>query len=474
MQLSSFRQHVIIFAKAAVVSFLAGCSSPISEIEQPTDTTPRMVGITTRSTADISYPMTLYAFYSRSGALAGTTTAFSADDILTLPLRLGSYHLVAMAGTEGLEKVTSPTADQSIGVPERGYINSAIQMGGVDITVEDKDISADLEMSYQVAQIDIELYDIPTDITAVNVSLSSLYSDMTFRGNLSGEQTISIPLEKVEGEDDTWKSNTIYTLKGSSTQLTLSISMTNETSTKTYGYTHTNNLEAGTPYTFIGSYIEGFYLTGAVTSKGWNKPQNINFTFGIGAGANEDNGDNEEDNGENDENEGNNDNTNNSQGTKDDDQPDDTDASYWVSTIPEAISIWNGHFVGVATKSSDNTSAELLLISLQEWEKTTAEAITVQNEYTESHLGNWRIPTAAEMTTIASWGKTENMNTLDRANGKLTNEGGGTKLTNGAYYLCDDGAKIVKFSESKASNAASDVTYRLRLVRTITVKIPQE
>lgn len=469
MQHHSFRENVIIFAKAAVVSFLAGCSNPISEMEQPSDTTPRMVGITTRSTADISYPMTLYAFYSRSGALAGTTTAFSADDILTLPLRLGSYHLVAMAGTEGLEKVTSPTADQSIGVPEEGYINSAVQIGRADITVQDKDISADLKMSYQVAQIDIELHDIPTDVTAINVSLSSLYSDMTFRGNLSGEQTISIPLEKVEGEDDTWKSNTIYTLKGSSTQLTLSISMTNETSTKTYGYTHTNNLEAGTPYTFIGSYIEGFYLTGSVTSAGWNEPQKINFTFGVGAGANEDN---EENNEEDNENEGNNDDTNNSQGTKDDDLPDDTDANYWVTTIPEAISIWNGHFVGVVTTSND-TEATVLLMSLEEWETTAANAAIVWNGYAEDNIGDWRIPTSEEMITIASWGKTANSGTLTLANSILQREEG-DKLENSHNYLCGDGDKYVQISNDKVQTAASDVTYRLRLVKSITVKIPQE
>ncbi len=469
MQHHSFRENVIIFAKAAVVSFLAGCSNPISEMEQPSDTTPRMVGITTRSTADISYPMTLYAFYSKSGALAGTTTAFSADDILTLPLRLGSYHLVAMAGTEGLEKVTSPTADQSIGVPEEGYINSAVQIGRADITVQDKDISADLKMSYQVAQIDIELHDIPTDVTAVNVSLSSLYSDMTFRGNLSGEQTISIPLEKVEGEDDTWESNTIYTLKGSSTQLTLSISMTNETSTKTYGYTHTNNLEAGTPYTFIGSYIEGFYLTGSVTSAGWNEPQKINFTFGVGAGANEDN---EENNEEDNENEGNNDDTNNSQGTKDDDLPDDTDANYWVTTIPEAISIWNGHFVGVVTTSND-TEATILLMSLEEWETTAANAATVWNGYAEGNIGNWRIPTTDELLTIASWGKAANSGTLTLANSILQREEG-DKLENSQNYLCGDGDKYVQISNDKVQATASDVTYRLRLVKSITVKIPQE
>jgi hypothetical protein len=249
--------------------------------------------------------------------------------------------------------------------------------------------------------------------------------------------------------------------------------MTNETSTKTYGYTHTNNLEAGTPYTFIGSYIEGFYLTGAVTSKGWNKPQNINFTFGIGAGANEDNGDNEEGNGENDENEGNNDNTNNSQGTKDDDLPDDTDGNYWVTTIPEAISIWNGHFVGVATKSSDNTSAELLLISLQEWETTAANAAIVWNGYAEDNIGDWRIPTSEEMITIASWGKAANSGTLTLANSILQREEG-DKLENSQNYLCGNGDKYVQISNDKVQTAASDVTYRLRLVKSITVKIPQE
>lgn len=457
MQLISFRQHVIIFAKAAVLSFLAGCSSPISEIEQPTDTTPRMVGITTRSTADISYPITLYAFYSESGILAGKTTASSANNNLTLPLRLGSYHLVALAGAQKLGTTDSPTSNSSIGIPTNGIIESAVQLGAADITVSTTDVSVDLTMRYQVAQIGIELHDIPTDVSSVSVSLSSLYTDMTFQGDLTGGKAVNIQLSR--DDNGIWKSGTKYTLPGSTTQLTLSISMTKGEATQTYAYTHGSNLEAGTPYTFIGSYIEGFYLTGSVTSAGWNEPQNINFTFGVGADAGKDNG-------------GDDDDDNSNQIVIDDDLPDDTDGNYWVTTIPEAISIWNGHFVGVVTTSNDS-EATVLLMSLKEWETTATNAATAWNGYSEGNIGNWRIPTSEEMITIASWGKTENGNTLDKANGKLTNEGGGTKLTNGAYYLCDDGAKIVKFSESQASNAGSD-TYRLRLVRTITVKIPQE
>lgn len=448
MQLISFRQHVIIFAKAAVLSFLAGCSSPISEIEQPTDTTPRMVGITTRATADIFYPVTLYAFNSNTGVLAGKVTAESEGKTLTMSLKAGKYHLVALAGAQGLETTDSPTSDSSIGIPSNGLITSAVQMGGADIDVDNTDLTVELNMSYQVAKIDIELRDIPADIKDVSVSLSSLSADETFSGTLSGSQTVKIPLS--EESDGVWKSTTCYTLPGLSTQLTLSISMTtNSGETSTWGYIHPSNLTAGTPYTLAGSYKEGFNITGTIASKGWNAAQSINFTFGPVA------------------------DTNGSSGIKDDDIPDDKSGSYLVSTIPEAISIWNGHFVGVTTKSSDNTSADLLLISLQEWETTAANATTVWNGYTEGNIENWGIPTSEEMITIASWGKTENMNTLDRANGTLTNEGKGTKLSNGKYYLCDDGAKIVKFSESNASNAGSD-TYRLRLVKSITVKIPQE
>lgn len=458
MQLISFRQHVIIFAKAAVLSFLAGCSSPISEIEQPTDTTPRMVGITTRSTADISYPITLYAFYSESGILAGKTTASSANNNLTLPLRLGSYHLVALAGAQKLGTTDSPTSNSSIGIPTNGIIESAVQLGAADITVSTTDVSVDLTMRYQVAQIGIELHDIPTDVSSVSVSLSSLYTDMTFQGDLTGGKAVNIQLSR--DDNGIWKSGTKYTLPGSTTQLTLSISMTKGEATQTYAYTHGSNLEAGTPYTFIGSYIEGFYLTGSVTSAGWNEPQNINFTFGVGADAGKDNG-------------GDDDDDNSNQVVIDDDLPDDTDGNYWVTTIPEAISIWNGHFVGAVTTSNDS-EATILLMSLKEWETTATNAATVWNGYAEDNIGDWRIPTAEEMITIASWGKSNgNESKLTTVNSKLRSAAG-NELANSQNYLCEDGENYVQISNDKVQTATSDVTYRLRLVRAITVKIPQE
>ena len=438
---------------------VVSCSGSIDEEEVLNNEPPCMVGVTTRSIDESSYPLNLYAFYSETGILAGCATAKTASDILTIALRLGSYHLVAMSGINGLESVTSPVANQGIGIPTNGLITSAVQMGRADIIVSDQNVSADLTMSYQVAQVSIELHDIPTDVTAVSVSLSSLYTNETFSGTLSTPKAIAIPLSK--GSDGVWKSGIVYTLPGSTTQLTLSINMTNAAGSKTYGYTHATNLIAGTPYTLIGSYIEGFNFTsGTISAAGWNEQQTINFTFGLGAIAGADSG-------------------SSNVAVKDDDLPDDSDGAYWVTEIPSAISIWNGHFIGLVTNSND-TSADLLLISLCEWETIPANAITLADKYSEGNITDWRIPTEAEMLVISSWGKFTNNNCqLTAINGALnsyiTNNDieGGKSLTNSGEYLCgENGTKVVKLSTETVNTASTSSTaqYRLRLVKSITVK----
>lgn len=475
MKRLSNNRIVGVLIATIMLACVAGCSSPIEEMAPATNEPPRMVGVTTRSTTGIGYPLTLYAFYSGTGALASSVTASSSDDALTMPLRVGSYQLVALAGagdaaTGGLETVTSPTASQGIGVPNSGLITSAVQMGRADITVVDRDISAELTLSYQVVQVDIELHDIPTDVTEVSVSLSSLYTDVTFNGTLGTPQPVTIPLSK--GDDGVWRSATVYTLPGSTTQLTLSISMTNATETKTYGYTHSSNLVVGTPYTLLGSYIEGFYFTpGSIAVEGWKEPQRIEFTFGLGAAAGGNNGGNSGEEGDEENAESGDDNNEGSSSTTvGDDLPDDTDGSYWVYAIPSAISIWNGHFVGVVTNNTDTKSAEVLLMSLQEWETTAANAPTVWSGYKEGNITDWRIPTANEMLELAKLGKTSNM---DKTNFAIVNDGGGTKVTNSVNYLCEGGTKIVTMggSSTSAMLAGSD-TYRLRLVKSITVKMP--
>lgn len=445
----------------AILGSFASCSNYISEIPEQSSQEVKKVSVATRSTSDIIYPLTLYAFYAKSGFLAKCVTIQDESEALEFPLAVGSYHLVALAGSNDLDIGASPSVDESIGVPDDGIMNTAVQMGHADISVVDENVQVNMVMSLQVAEVNIELQDIPSDVTEVSVSFSSLYTGETFRGSLNGTAPVVLQLTK-HTDGTTWSHERFYTLPGNSTQLTLSISMTSESGVETYGYTHISNLKSATPYQFVGSFIEGFNLTGIITCEGWNELESIAFTFGLGADNLEDPADGEagnEDTGE----------------SGDDTLEDDvnTDGTYSVTEIPSVKSIWNGHFVAAVQSGTNGDEAELLLLSLNEWSATGDEASSVASDavadYTEDGLGDWRVPTSAELLgIIPSLSMSGN---IDGTNAALINAGG-TKLSNGKSYLCDDAAKFLNMgSTSAAVNIATSGDYLLRLVKSVSVKV---
>ena len=239
--------------------------------------------------------------------------------------------------------------------------------------------------------------------------------------------------------------------------------MTDAASTKTYGYTHTTNLKAGTPYAMTGSYKGTFTVGGIISGAGWASTENIGFTFGPGAG--EDNTDPEmtedpEDTGD--------DNSENTEGGNEN-VSDETDGTYTVTSLPQVKSIWEGHFV-VNKPYADDTSADLLLLSLEEWEVSPTEAAEITETYTENGMSDWRIATEAEMTEMGiSLGYSTNINDV---NATLTGAEG-EALTSSGKYLCADAAKYVIMGSSTVSPAQSTVTYKLRLVKTVHVKLAQ-
>ena len=406
-----------------------------------------VVSVITRSTVEMDYPVTLYAFYSNTGKLAQSVVAEDEGDDLSMELAVGDYHLVAMAGTDGLTDVESPAGNKGIGFPESGLISSPVLMGSADISVVEQDQEARIEMTIQVASVDISLQDMPSDIVAVSVTLSTLYTDLTFYGEPSGASAVRMTLNK-DAEDGNWKASA-YTLPGSSTKLTLSICMTDESGmSTTYGYTHETNLCAATPYRLVGSFKEGFSLSGVVTAAGWNDPVDIAFTFGQGAGNNPNNGEG-------------------GGGTV---PGGNGDGNYSVTEIPEAKSIWEGHFVA-AVENKENNTAELLLLSLDEWTTEYSEIASVISQatsnYSENGLADWQVPTVAELSGIIP--SLSMSGQIDRTNKTLT-DNNGDRLCNGEKYLCDAGANFLKMGDDAAAKAVtSSGSYHLRLVKKVCV-----
>lgn len=433
-----------------ILFVVAGCSKSSLNEDELIDCISSNVTITTRSTGDaaIEYPVTLYAF-SADNTIAASAVANNADDKLSMNMVAGSYRLIAVAGTDGLDIPEEPTANSNIGIPGSGIMTEALQRGAVDITVSDKDVTADISLAYQVAQINLELHDIPTDITKVSVTFSTIYSQESFNGDYSGSKAVTASLTKTETEG-VWKAETFYVLPGSGSQLTLSIAMTDTEGTMNYGYTHTSTLKVATPYQLTGSYLEGFEVSGNISAEGWAETETINFTFGLDGGT-----PSEGDNDENEDSEDNNEETND-------------DGEILVNEIPSIKTIWNNHLV-ILKPTADATQAELVLMSLQEWQVQPAEASSIAENYTENEIDGWRIPTDDEMIKISQlvYGTTS----LTNVNSLITGIGGDNLVSLG-YYLCSDAERIVLMGVSNPTSMSSTSTntYYLRLVKTITVR----
>ena len=447
---------LLTLCASVMVAAMWACSSTVNEEMETMQGETRTAKVRTHSgDATLHYPLTLYAFNNVNGNLVTSYIAESENDNPQVVLSEGNYKLIAMAGTGSLNLPIQPTLQSGVGIPTHGTMMEALQVGRADVTIGKQDAEVEISMSYQVAQVDLTLKDIPNDVTDVNVSFSTLYADLTFDGTTGGTKTVTLNLTEDDSEAGTWTAPTTYVMPGQSTQLTLTISLTNATTSKVYGYTHSANLKAGTPYALTGSYKGMFTVSGIVSSAGWAASENIGFTFGPGV-SEEGETENTPEQGELE----NNDEENN------DENPTEN-GSYTVDALPNAKQIWNGHYV-VAKVTADAASAELLLMSLKEFETTTINATTIASSYTESDMTDWRIPTEAGLKNISKTvGSTYQIATT---NSTLT-AAGGDALSSTQNYLCEDATKRIVMGTDTSLSTNTNDTYRLRLVKTVHVTL---
>ena len=425
---------------------LLSCSRVIDEEVETAAGKENNVRILTRAQDEIHYPVTLYAFSSEADEVVAQTVAASASETLDLALPAGHYRLVALSGSEGYSLSSSPTLDDVIAM-EDDCASQPLQMGTADVEVT-QHTSVSLTMYYQVASVDLSLTDIPSEVTAVCVTLSPLRNTLTFGGTYDGSTAVTVSLSRQT--DGTWTTPRFYTFPGASSRLTLSISLTRANSEQVYAYVCDCTLEAGTPYVLSGSYAQGFSVNGVVNAAGWNAAKEITFNFGTNAGSEEEKGDEE---------------------------------TPVTGTIPEAGTLWNGHIVGAVENVTEN-DAELLLLSRDEWqgvcsaynEEYPGQAQTAVDSYTEDDLTGWSIPTTDEAKAI----RTAIGNTLLATTNTFLASVNYTPLSdnmedaegNMVRYLCQSAERAFTWNtatSNSVSKAGKKRTYYLRAVKRVTV-----
>lgn len=410
---------------AFMAGLLAACSSDNEYSTTPSGIYNTLTVSASSSTEEVTFPITIAA-YDDDGNIAQQQEITTTTTPATLSLEKGSYTITASCGDKDFSK---------------GYTTSdPLIMGVKDIELK-ANTETGLTMSYRVAKVNISLSDLEQDVTAVSVTISSLYSTINDIGELSG--TISPTIPCTQDSDGKWKTGTFYTLPGtgSNTQIIVTKHFADET--KQYTVTIDEPLKAGNIYNLNGRYDDThatYKLNVTLTFEGWQETVNKDFTFDDNGGTT----------------------TNPSEPSDDNDSPSTED-------IPSEASIWNGHVVALV---EGNT---ITLLSKKEWDVTSGASLPTDeiNAYSEDSYTGWTIPTEEQGKAIANRYHTANDQILDINN--VLDANGFTKLNVGTKdirYICANGEKAFSFRQisSTVGSTSTSYDYRIRLVKTVTIK----
>lgn len=388
--------------------------------------------VSTRSSGDsqINYPAYIYAFSEDGSCCASQKMKDNAQ--IEMKLSAAKYTIVAIAGL-GEEYIIpdNPCLDDVIVMKESNRSSRALMMGTSTVTVANKkNTSVSVTLYYAVSLVNVTLKDIPSNVKQVKLQISPLYSSLSFTREYSGkDKSTEIACEPETG--GTWNAKPFYIFPGNSSQTVFSITLEDDSQTKTFGYTFKGKPEANVPLNIGGSYSGDINVGGNLISGEWKDPVDVKFTFGGSDGGKDDGGE---------------------------EPPINPD----ISGLPEVGSIWNGGIVaGIENTNSDG--ADILLMSLKEW---SGLATQVRNVIKDEEINGWHIPTEEEARIVHD---AFSGSSLDELNETIENLKNGDPLLDiEKRYIYDNGVSIFAFGFKKASpfkEAGSTVKYKIRLVK---------
>lgn len=432
---------------------LTGCyqAAPVEDVVSGGDA---KLNVITRSATSnsIVYPLAIYAFGS-DGSCKARQVIDGESESVSLKLSAGNYHITAVAGFDDYDLPQKLKRDAEISTCPGNYSVTPLTIGQADVALSSSS-SVTIQMSLQVAGVEVSLSGLPDEVTEVSVVIANVFSKISLEGECAAPQPAEIVCSKV---GEVWTSGRTYLLPLSSSAMVVSINVTDDKGTQTYGYTYNTPLRAGVPYILNGTFTSGLVLNGTFESKGW--ADDVVLDFGFGPDANE-------------------------SGEPDDDGTQSAEEVV-VTAIPEACSLWQGHVVALVGNAT-STEADLLLLSLADEADVKSKASTAPDEaadfaraYSEFGLTGWRIPTKEEATALRNCYYGDNVTAINT----LLEQAGGKVLLQvdskdkNVRYLCEDAAYTYSFATSsdgkslQITKAGATVKYRLRLVKSIHVKV---
>ena len=405
------------------------------------------VKVRSADNVEIAYPLYLYAF-NKNGKLAASQTINEEGNDMALSLTEGDFQVVAVSGiSDDYQLPENPTLDDAIILSNSEGADTPLMVGRADIAVSRSEgKSAEIALTYVVAQLNVMLKNVPTDVSTVELSISPLHSSLTMSGEYGGD-TQKIKASCTLGEDGVWTAQPTYIFPGSGKETTFSVYFKKEDGTElTYGYTYNGIPEANHPFNITGSFAEGIIVGGSFEINGWEEAINVEFTFGANVVP-----DDEEE--------------------KEEEEEEKEDVQIDMTNVPEIGTIWNDMIVA-DIDDTDETGINLLLMSLDEWDATTSEVADVVEGYSVNGISEWRLPTHDEAAVLRArfsgdnrWELNDLIEEYDSSLYGLDGEERYLCTKNGLYYS-------FKFViGTRTTEAGEKKSYYVRLVKTFRMDI---
>ena len=414
---------------AAICLHLFSCQV-MEEVNEslPEEGTSLKIKARSSEASPVPYPLSLYAFDGK-GKCSAFQKIVSKDDRIELVLPAGNYRIVAIAGySDAYLLPEEPTMDEVISL--EGVADMPLMMGEESIVIDGEgDVTMEITLSYVVAGVNVLLKNIPSDVSAVSFSLSPLYSSVSFAGEYGGV-SMKAGGSCFLSNGNVWKSDTLYVFPGSATETLLTIVLeTLGGARNKYEFTYSGRPEAGRFFNLSGSYSDAVSVTGSVIVDNWNGVDEVSFDFGTVG------------------------------------KPDTGNPDFDALDLPDIGTIWNGAIVADVIEAS--TGAEILLLSLEEWDATTAQVEDITEGYSVNEISGWRLPSYEEAQMFRNRFCGEVRLSLNALISEYDENLYG--LDGEERYLCNKEGEFYSFVFSAGKNiypAGTQRSYYVRLVKT--------
>lgn len=306
---SLLKSFLLILTVALCLPSCEKISIPSENEEFVSETSNSLLQVRTRASetggeGSVSTPVTVYVF--KGEECVALKTLYSTSESLSFILPKGTYYIFAIGGASADDYIlpSKEEASPSMTIALReGKSHGDLMVAQSDATLtEGEENSVTLGMQRRVMMIEnINLKNVPNDVTEVQVILASLYKNIAGMDYAAESENVAIPLQRQD--DGTWGFNKpMYLLPPSKNPTTITVRL-NRRGTNPFNYTYTTDkeLESGYKIRIQGEFVQkDIRLDGVITGAEWSD-RDISFSFTEEVGANgNDNNDKGDDNEDND------------------------------------------------------------------------------------------------------------------------------------------------------------------------------